>query len=281
MGMAVVILRAPVLAVTLLLAGPAGAQDWSQPWAEPLDRPGRVDISASAGFLLPTDWSDLVLLGTISPAFGILEQVLVQNVRIEPDLKYAGGVTYWRGRYGVRADVGYSRSSLSIGDAPLGIGGEPVDVSTWIYGVRGAVGLVEYTPRRVIWPYGFVGIGGITYNLAQPVSPPLLTAIGVGGPAAGGQAGLIVVDQSREFLLRINELDLETEPALSFGLGVDLRIPTGSAGVGLRFELADHIVRSPLRLQIRELGSAGQDTIAFGRVHHLRASMGLVVRVGR
>lgn len=277
-----VMLRSCIAAFALLVAMPAGAQDWGQPWADPLDRPGRVDVSASAGFLLPTDWSDLVLLGTISPAFGILEQVLVQDVRLEPDVKYAGSVTYWRGRYGVRTDVGYSRSSLTVGGAPLGIAGDPVDVSTWVYGLRGAVGLVEYSPRRAVWPYGFVGIGGITYNLAQPVSPPLLSIIEAGGFDVGARPDLIVVDRSREFLLRINELDLETELALSFGLGVDLRIPTGPAGVGLRLELADHVVRSsPLRLQIRELGAASQETVSFGPVHHLRASVGLVVRIGR
>jgi hypothetical protein len=270
--------RSCFVAVAVVMAVPAGAQDWTQPWADPLDRPARVDIGASAGYVVPTDWSDLVLLGTISPAFGVLEQVLVQNVRLEPDVKYGGNVTYWRGRYGFRTDVGYSRSSLSIGGEPLGIAGDPVDVTTWFYGVRGAVGFVEHTPRRVVWPYGFVGIGGITYNLAQPVSPPLLTVLEVGAPP---QADLIVVDRTREFLLQINELDLETELALTFGIGVDLRIPTGPAGLGVRFEVADHVVRSPLRLQVRELGAPLHDTVGFGFVHHLRASVGLVLRIGR
>ena len=56
------------LVVLALVPASSIAQDWSQPWADPQDRPPRVDISASAGFLMPTRWTDLVLLGSISPA---------------------------------------------------------------------------------------------------------------------------------------------------------------------------------------------------------------------
>jgi hypothetical protein len=282
MNLTLAALRTCAAAAVLAMAVPASAQDWDQPWADPLDRPGRLDISVSAGFLVPTDWSDLVLLGTISPAFGVLEQVLVQNVRVEPDAKFAASATYWRGRYGFRTDLGYSSAALTVGGEPLGIGGGSVDVRTWVYGVRGMFGLVEYSPRRWVWPYALVGIGGITYDLAQPVSPPLLTFI-ERGPAGNGRPQLIVAEDSgRQFLLQVNELTLETTLAFSLGVGTDLRIPAGPAGVGLRLEVTDHIARSPLRLRIHELGPGGRDThVGFGSVHHLRASAGVVVNFGR
>src|SRR5436190_23671822 len=103
-----------------LPATPARAQNWSQPWADPEDRPPRVDLSASAGFLMPTSWSRLVLLGSISPAVGVVEQVLTRAMRVEPDNEFTGAVTYWRGRYGLRTHAGFSRSSLTIGGSPAG-----------------------------------------------------------------------------------------------------------------------------------------------------------------
>jgi len=74
------------LVVLALVPASSIAQDWSQPWADPQDRPPRVDISASAGFLMPTRWTDLVLLGSISPAPGILEQVFTRGVGEQHDL---------------------------------------------------------------------------------------------------------------------------------------------------------------------------------------------------
>jgi hypothetical protein len=44
------------------------------------DRPPRVDLSASTGLLMPTDWSDLVLLGSLCSASG----VLVRDLQVEP-----------------------------------------------------------------------------------------------------------------------------------------------------------------------------------------------------
>jgi hypothetical protein len=268
-----------VVAVALVAAGSAAAQDWDTPWADPDDRPARFDLSLAAGWVLPTDWSDLVLLGTISPATGILEQVLVRNVRVEPARTLGLQATYWRGRYGFQTGVGRSSSTLAIGGAPFAVAGEPVDVDSWFYGVRGAIGLIEYAPRRWIWPYAFGGAGGITCDLARPVTPPLLTFV---ERPRSGDADLIVVDGGREFLLQVNELDLETVFALSFGVGVDLRVPAGPAGAGVRLEVANHVARSPLRVLIRELGpGAGGARVGLAPVHHLRASAGLMVQFGR
>jgi opacity protein-like surface antigen len=264
----------------LLSATPASAQDWSQPWADPQDRPPRVDVSASIGFLAPTDWSDLVLLGSISSSSGILEQVLVGDLRVEPDREFGGAVHYWRGRYGFRVEGGFSSSSVR-GDERLS-----VDVDTWLYNFGGAIGFLEYAPDRWVWPYAFVGVGGVTYDLARRIAPPLTTFIERSPPRADGRRDLVIVDDdSSEFLLAVDELDTETVFALNFGVGTDFRIPLGPAGVGLRLELADHVTSSPVGLRVGELRRSGaltSDTgVEFGPVHHFRASAGFVLQFGR
>jgi hypothetical protein len=291
------------LLLTLALpASPARAQDWSQPWADPQDRPPRVDISASAGFVMPTSWSDLVLLGSISPVSGVVEQVLTREMRVEPDNELSGAATYWRGRYGFRTHAGFSRSSLSIGGSPgvgapaaltsassiaalANAGTSSVGVDTWMYDVGGAIGFLDYAPTRWVWPYGFIGLGGITYDLKQRVAPPLtIVEGGAAGPLAGADT-VIVADRSRPFLLAVDELGMESVFALNFGVGTDFRIPIGPAGVGLRLEVSDHLAPSPVGLRIRELsrhGAFASDSgIAFRGVHHLSATVGVMVRIGR
>jgi hypothetical protein len=280
-------------ALVLLLPSAASAQGWTQPWSDPRDRPPRVDVSASIGLLAPTDWSDLVLLGSISSISGVFEQVLVRDLRVEPDTVYGATVTYWRAKYGARAHVGLSRSAVVFGARPPGLT-EPagsddlvsVNVNTWFYDIRGAIGLVDYSPSRRVWPYVFVGLGGITYDLARTVSPPLLTFIEGSPTRSGGQGEIVIIDDGgRQFLLAIDELALETVFALNFGVGADFRIPLGAAGLGLRLELSDHLAHSPLGLRIRELSPFGaltsDSSIGFGEVHHLRLSAGLVVQLGR
>src|SRR5688572_30111988 len=167
-------LRFALLMLALALPASAQPQDWSQPWADPMDRPPRLDLSGSAGVLVPSDWSDLVLVGSLSSATGALEQVLVRDVRVKPGSVFGAAGTYWRGRYGFRVHGAYSESSLDFGPSFDPIEGSvDVDVKTYMYDVRGAVGLIEYTPTRVAWPYAFIGLGGITYDLSRTVSPPL------------------------------------------------------------------------------------------------------------
>jgi hypothetical protein len=267
------------------------AQDWDRPWSDPRDRPPRVDLSVSAGMVAPTDWSDLVVLGTISPIAGALEQVLVRDLRVEPDREFGAAVTYWEDRYGFRVQGGLSRSSLIVG-ADLGATAAPVgevraaDVDSWFYDVRGVVGLVEYSPTRRVLPYAFIGFGGITYDMDRTITPPLLTFI-ERRPAGFPSSGDIVVveDDGREFLLSVDELGRETVFAGNFGVGTDLRIPMAGSALGLRLEFSDHVARSPVGLRIRELGSSGGLTSAadvrFGVVHHLRLAVGVVVQVGR
>lgn len=275
------------LATMVLLPSVVFAQEWGQPWSDPRDRPPRVDVSVSAGMLAPTDWSDLVLLGSLSPISGVLEQVLVRDVRIEPDSVFDAAVTYWQARYGFRAHAALSRSSLTIGGAPdFPADLVPTDIDTWFYDVRGAIGLMEYSPGRKVWPYAFVGFGGITYDLSRTISPPLLTFIerSITRPAGPGDI-VIVEEDGREFLLSVDELGLETVFAVNFGLGADFRLPFGGGGVGLRLEVSDHMAPSPLEVRIQELtpfgGLRSDATVDFGLVHHLRAAAGLVVQIGR
>lgn len=277
--------------VVLLIPPSATAQDWSQPWADPDDRPARVDVSASFGFLASTDWSDLVLLGSISSTAGVLEQVLVRDLRVKADHELGGAVTYWRGRYGFRVQGAFSSSSVSIGGPLFGADGPSgdlvsVDVDTWLYDVGGAIGFLEYTPQRWAWPYAFVGVGGVTYDLARRVSPPLLTFIERSRQRDDGRRDITIVrDDGREFLLAIDELEVETVFALTVGVGTDFRIPLGPAALGVRLEIADHISQSPVGLRIAELrrsGALATDTgVGFGYVHHLRAAAGIVIQVGR
>ena len=282
-----------VVALMLLSSTTATAQDWKEPWADPYDRPPRVDVSGSAGFLVPTDWSNLVLLGSISSVSGILEQVLVRDIRVEPSTVYDGNATYWRGKYGFRVHGGYSKGSLEIGGTPDTLqsrtGGDDrtsVDVETWLYDVRGAIGLIDYKPSRWVWPYVFLGFGGITYNLSRTVSPPLLTFI-ERTPSRRNERGDIVVaeDTGSQFVLAVDELGLETVFAVNFGAGTDVRIPLGPVGIGLRVEVSDHVSPSPLSLSILHMSPVGglmsQTDVRFGYVHHLRAAAGLVIYLGR
>ena len=249
--------------------------------------PPRVDISGSGGFLLPTDWSDLVLLGSVSPVTGALEQVLVRDLVIDPGPVYDATVTYWEGRYGFRAHGGFARSCLAAGRScgvivSLGQPVSQVNVDTYMYDVGGVIGLIDYRPGRWAWPYAFFSAGAVTYNLDQSVGPPL-TFIDRRG--AGGGDVVVVVDDPDTLLISVDELGIETKFALTLGLGTDFRIPAAGGSVGVRLELSDNMHGSPLDLNVGNLDvptRAGRTTfLNFGMVHNLRASVGLVLEFGR
>lgn len=268
----------------------ASAQGWDQPWSDPRDRPPRFDVSLTAGMAAPSDWSDLVLLGSVSSVAGAFEQVLVRDVRVEPDALFGGSFSYWRDRYGFRAGATLSRSSLTIGGTSLDAANPGRDVlsanvNTWSYDVRGVISLIKYEPARPALPYVFFGFGGITYDLEHTITPPLLTFIQQPGNVVG-EGGIIVHDDGdRQFLLAVDELGIETVPAFSFGFGSDFRVPFGGGALGLRVEISDHISPSPLRVRVRELNAFGgltnDDAVDFGTVHELRALAGLVVQIGK
>jgi hypothetical protein len=286
--------RSLLVAIAFLCASPGAAQQLPEPWADPLDQPGRVDISVTGGVGAPTDWSDLVVLGTISPAFGVFEQVLVRDLRVKRDTEIGAAVTYWRGRYGFRAQAALSRSTLVVGQGPVDASRSPfatesslsVDLDTWSYDVRGVIGLIEYSRGAWVWPYAWFGVGGMTYQLDRAVRPPLLAFIESGRSRAVTPDELVIIEgRSREFLLSVNEVSTDSVLAFNAGIGTDVRLPLGPAGVGLRLELSDHIAPSPVSLQIGELRRANvltTDTgVAVRVVHHLRATAGFVIYVGR
>jgi hypothetical protein len=219
----------------------------------------------------------------------VLEQVLVRDVRVEPDILYGGAVTYWRDRAGLRVQAGFSRSRLVTGNPPAtgasSVNGDMVlaDVNTWLYDARALIGLVPYRPSRRAVPYVFVGAGGITYDLNRTVTPPLFTIQG----GTSTPTGSLVIRETggNQFLVSVDELSLETQFAFNFGIGTDLRIPMGGSALGLRIEFADHIAHSPLQLRIRGLDAAGgltsESGVDFGLAHNLSATAGVVFQFGR
>jgi hypothetical protein len=147
------------------------------------------------------------------------------------------------------------------------------------------IGLITYEPTRPALPYVFFGFGGITYDLAHTITPPLLTFIQQPGNVVGPGGIIVHDDGDRQFLLAVDELGIETVPAFDFGVGSDFRVPFGGGALGLRVEVSDHVSPSPLRVRIRELNAFGgltnDDAVDFGRVHELRVLGGLVVQFGR
>jgi hypothetical protein len=273
-------IRLAVAILTMAAASPASAQ------YDPLDippGPRRVDVSGAGGFLLSSDWSDLVLLGSVSSTTGVFEQVLARDLVVEPGPVFDAAVTYWEGRYGFRVHGGFARSCLSTGRScarqnPADSG--TVDVDTYIYDLGGAVGLIDYGRNRKVWPYVFVGMGGVTYDLEHGVGPPL--SVIERRPPAGGST--VIVSEPSQSLIVIEELGLETKFTWNFGVGTDFRIPVPGGSVGVRLELSDHVHGSPVEIEIANLDGftpvSGVET-DFGWVHNLRAAVGLVVQFGR
>jgi hypothetical protein len=154
-----------------------------------------------------------------------------------------------------------------------------VHVKSYAYDVGGAIGLIEYSSTRWAWPYAFFGLGGITYDLDRTVGPPLTFIERT--PATDAA---VVVAQPDSVLITTNELGIETRFALNVGVGTDFRIPLGPAGIGVRFELSDHVHQSPVDLDVTTLDAYGfgtQRMSNFGLVHNLRAAAGVVVHFGR
>lgn len=273
---------ASLIAIAVLF-DPSSAQAQRLTPSEPPPGPPRLDVSGTGGLLLSSDWSDLVLLGTVSPATGALQQVLVRDIVVDPGPVYDGTVTYWEGRYGFRAHAGYARSCVAVARSCGEIGAVTgdtglVNVKSYSYDIGGAIGLLPYRAQRWVWPYVFFGAGGVTYDLARTIGPPL-TFI-ERQPAVGDRAAL--VRDSDPLLISIEELGLETRFAVNFGVGTDFRIPLGPAGLGVRFEVSDHLHDSPVNVQVLTLdGFLTERQLRFGPVHNLRAAVGVVLHVGR
>jgi hypothetical protein len=280
-------IRSVVVALAILVS-PTSAAAQTDLFAIP-PGPKRVDLSASGGFLLSTDWSDLVLLGSVSPLTGTIEQVLARDLVVRPGTVFDGVVTYWEGRYGFRTHVGFARSCLTVGrtcgelTGPAGAASS-VDVNTWMYDVGGAIGLIDYHRNGWVWPYVFFGFGGVTFDLEQTVGPPL-TFIERGPQQAADGRLIFSRNDPDPLLIAIDELGVETKFAMNLGVGTDVRIPVGPASVGLRLEVSDHIHRSPMNILVVRVDAftlPSTDTrLDFGFVHNMRAAAGLVLQFGR
>ena len=244
----------------------------------------RLDVSGVGGFQLSTDWSDLVLLGAVSPSTGAFEQVLTRGLTVRPGPVFDAVVTYWEGKYGFRTHVGFAQSCLTTSTSCANlVGGVPtsVDMNSWTYDVGGSIGLIDYRREAWVWPYVFLGFGGVTYDLDRPVGPPL-TFIERSPPRLGDDRLIISEDDTDTLLIEIDELSLETKFAVNLGVGTDLRVPLGPASIGVRLELSDHIHPSPIDIVIVELDRFHSGTrVESGFVHNLRAAAGLVLQFGR
>jgi hypothetical protein len=272
-----------VVVVTVVLTVTPAAAQYDPFSIDP--GPRRVDVSGSGGLLLSSDWSDLVLLGSISSVTGALEQVLARDLVIQPGPVFDGVVTYWEGRYGLRVHGGFARSCLAVARSCTaatftGTSGT-IDVDTWIYDLGGAVGLIDYRRGAIVWPYVFVGVGGVTYDLERSVGPPL-TFIERRAPLTNGV--VVARSEADSLLIAVDELGIESRFALNLGFGSDFRVPVAGGSIGVRLELSDHIHRSPVDIRIENVEGfrpASGSRIDFGYVHNLRAAAGLVVQFGR
>jgi hypothetical protein len=297
-------LTAP-LAVLLLHGVPVAAQAdttrfdrlWEQ--AE-YDGPRRFELSVSGGYALSSDWSDRVALQVFDPQGAVHQQVLLRNMSIAPGAGVAGAVTYWRGRHGFRVSGGYSRSCLTTasrcvngdtpppaGDAALAIAEVPMDV--YRYGVEGVVGLRDWESSRVFRPYLVVGAGGVLYDPDSDALPFVPGSFQTITPAPGAPNSVIISDGHRLLLVSTNELGLEHVFGATLGIGMDVRVPVGIGGLGLRVELADQITSSPFSVRVARLDASGRrfagrdgDDVVFRKdgVHNLRVTAGLTLELG-
>lgn len=290
-------------AVLLLVAVPAVAQTdttrFERLWLDyQYDGPRRIEISAAGGYAFSTAWSDLVALQVFDAHGGIHRQVLLRNVSIAPGAGVGAAVTYWRGRHAFRVHSGYSRSCLTTASrcdgadppaadgAALGIAEVPIDV--WRYGVEGLVGLRSWGESSFWRPYLVVGAGGVTYDAERGALPFLPGTFETLAPPPDSPPGTVLIsDGTTTFLIGTSELGLEHVFGLTIGAGMDLRMPVGIGGVGLRIELIDQITSSPFHVRVARLDGGrraafDRDDVFFdGRaIHNVRLMAGVFIELG-
>lgn len=272
---------------------PASAQE---------EGPRRWDLSLAGGASWSTNWSNLVLLGTTG---GLVERILVRGLRVSPGPMADLAVTYWEERLGFRVHGGWLHSCIAVGPSCVAQGltaeermqlrlpAEDIDVNTWYVDVGGAVNLVKLRPRQAARPYLFFGAGAVVYSVGEGVRNLLPTFVVLGGTPGvlkfDSTANVVIVVEDEPFLVEVPETGLQTQLAGTFGFGVDLRIPVGAGGFGLRLEAADHVTRSPLQVRFattpeeeefflrRRRNGAETVDFDFGLVHNLRFTAGLVL----
>lgn len=300
----ILLVPAALLVAFVPAAQPAAAQAdttrFERLWQGDYDGPRRLELSVNGGYAWSTDWSNRVALQVFSPQGAVHQQVLLRNVSIAPGEGVGAAVTYWRGRHGFRVSAGYNQACLTTGsrcsnsDVPPTAGGAtlaiaevPMDV--WRYGVEGMIGLRSWEGSRFFRPYLLVGAGGVTYDPdgdALPFIPGDFETI----VQPGGTPNSVVVTRNETMLLvSTSELGLEHVFGATIGVGMDLRLPVGPGGLGLRFEFADHITSSPFSVRVARLDSQGRryagadgDDIVFRKdgIHNLRFTAGVTLELG-
>lgn len=287
----VLVLALPLVALSAWSAA-AVAQVGLEPdrFRTPQPGPPRLDLSFAMGTSFSTDWSDEVVLETRDPSGDRTTRLLLPEIGMAPGRTLAGAVTYWRGPLGVRFQAAHTRACLTASEVRCDASPEPetpfrfvTDLDVWSYGVQGVVGLTRGAVARAIRPYLLVGASGVTFDPAEPVPGPG-GAEGQSTPGTGS-GHVIVVDGTTTLVLTVDRLRLDTRFAGELGAGLDLRLPLGPHGIGVRLELVDQLVNSPLGVRITHIGGglrggAVEVDIPRPLIHTLRATVGAVIDVG-
>jgi hypothetical protein len=151
--------------------------------------------------------------------------------------------------------------------------------------VEGLIGLRNFEGSRLFRPYLLVGAGGITYDPdsnALPFIPGSFETV----IEPTDNANTVVVRRGETMLLvSTSELGLEHVFGATIGVGMDLRIPLGTGGLGVRLEFADHITSSPFSVRVARLDGNGRrdgDDTVFRKdgIHNLRFTAGVSLELG-
>ncbi|MBW3552681.1 MAG: hypothetical protein KY466_04175 [Gemmatimonadetes bacterium] len=288
--------RAVVLALPLVALSAGSAVAVAQGELErdrfrpPPGGPPRLDLAFWVGASFSTDWSQQVVLETHDPSGARTTRLLMPEIGMAPGRTLGGAVTYWRGPLGVRFQGAFTRACLTAGETRCDASPEPetpirfvTDVDVWTYGVQGVVGLTRDAVARVIRPYLLIGASGVTFDPEEPVPGPGVPEEQSTPPTGGGD--IIVVDGTTTLVLTIDRLRFETRFAPEIGAGLDLRLPLGPHGIGVRLELVDQLMSSPVGVRITHIdgglrGGAFEVDIERPLVHTLRATLGAIIDVG-
>jgi hypothetical protein len=285
----------------LLSALPVAAQD--RDLFQEYDGPRRVEIAFGGGLFLTSAWSDQVFLESLSGIGVTNREQLLNGFSMAPAFGFTGSFTYWKGRYGFRVLAGYAHgcasTSSNCDDARIhtvdGTRIFDIDMNQFTYGVQGIVGFSEYSRKQWFRPYGIVGFGGVTYDLAQPLSTFLPGPVITTGPVhIDHDNQIVVVSNATTLVFSTSAGGVTNRIALNLGIGADVRLPTGSDAVGLRFEMSDQITQSPQVLRLVSIGNGfftpfgctaqcdGIQEIDFNNrtVHNWRLSTALFMEFG-
>jgi hypothetical protein len=285
----------------LLAALPAAAQttgnDPLAEWWRPYDGPRRIEISALGSYGHSSSWNDLIAMQVIDAQGGIHQQILMRDLKIAPEAGADAAITYWVGRHGFRIHGGYTRACLTTAArCTYGEGPPPADgtlltvaevpMEIYRYGVQGIIGLTRWTEGNPLRPYLVIGAGGVAHDPGRrtlSMFPGSYETVVERGDDPGA---VVITHGSDSYLISTSELGFENRFSVTLGAGLDLHVPVGIGGVGLRFELVDQITSSPFDVRVARLGGGGwhgsSDEVHFRghAVHNVRFSAGLKLELG-